>query len=354
VPEVLSVAEVNKLIERRANTLTGEIARQLLAVKGVLGEIKETGYQYCFGVALRDLSGNIILIDIPKKLVANISSYQGKGVIVYGILKASVWNSSIRFSIDVTRIEPEIELNTELKEQEKFLSDLLTSARKQTKFFPDKESYTVSVIHSLSSQTKLDFERQLKGLEGIAIEYHPANILSSEHIVKTIRSARGDILVIIRGGGDDPEFEVFNDFSVLEAWLKHSAFKIAALGHTEHRTYLDVFSDYSADTPTEAGAFIKKKIEELRSLREYEKKLAEKDSEIKQLNEKLRELQKSSVLTTERANNEIKNAMGKIEEKEQEIKALIQELQATRYQKRLAFAIILLLIIAIILLIIRF
>jgi t-SNARE complex subunit (syntaxin) len=60
------------------------------------------------------------------------------------------------------------------------------------------------------------------------------------------------------------------------------------------------------------------------------------------------------MLTTERANNEIKNAMGKIEEKEREIKALIQELQATRYQKRLAFAIILLLIVAIILLIIRF
>jgi len=198
----------------------------------------------------------------------------------------------------------------------------------------------------------------------VEIAFIAVNILAIEDIIRAVNEAEGDIIAIVRGGGSEGEFEVFNDFKLLETWNSKDTYKISALGHTRHRTYLDVFSDYSADTPTDAGAYIKKNIELLLDLREYNnlsekhkkdmmkaaddwtKKLDEiqkqKDSEIKQLNDKLVLAQKEMRDVIEKTNKQVHELIEKNERKEQELSRRLRT-----YQVIAAVSIVLLLIVII-------
>lgn len=79
-------------------------------------------------------------------------------------------------------------------------------------------------------------------------------------------------MVIIRGGGDEVDFDVFNDLNVIDAWISLPSFRISAIGHSKDRTYLDIFSDRSYDTPTAAAVEIRKEIEKLRLEKELNQK----------------------------------------------------------------------------------
>jgi predicted RecB family endonuclease len=379
---VYTPAELVKLIERKTTEiLSDDVLNGFVAVDGILGEIKNTNYQICYGVSLRDVSGSVMSLDIPKKLFEQNKAFQNKEVRVCGYLKPKVWQGNLSFAVDVTRIEPKIEMSEELQEQEKTLSEFLRTYKRETKLFPDKENYVVSVIHSLSSQVKPDFERQLGGLVNVSMEYLSVNILSIEDIKKAVSSSRGDILAIVRGGGSDGEFEIFNDFKLLEAWANKKAFKISALGHAGHRTYLDVFSDISADTPTAAGAFIKKNIEMLHTLKDYgnlsvkhkkdiddiHKKLTgdwvkkldelqkQKDETIKQLNDKLVVAQKEMKEAVETANKQkdsaVKDVLNRLDRKERELNSvygeqinnLVQQVETLKTHKWVAVGIVILL-----------
>jgi len=108
--------------------------------------------------------------------------------------------------------------------------------------------------------------------------------------------------LLLRGGGSGSEFEVFNSFRLLEKWIDKKAYKISALGHTDNRAYLDIFSDFSADTPTDAGIFIRKRIKEFETLRDFSIQAEKHKKDIQELNKQIQENQ-------EKAQNEIKNIM---------------------------------------------
>jgi len=365
---VYSPTDILKLIERMSDDIVSKSTLNgYVVVDGILGEIKNSNYPYCYGVPLRDTIGSVINLDIPKSLALQNKAYQNKEVRIYGHLKASTWQGTVKFAINTTKIEPKIEISEDLREQERLLSEFLRTHKRETKLFPNKETYRVCVIHSQSSQVKPDFERQMSDLitSGLVeIAFIAVNILAIEDIIRAVNEAEGDIIAIVRGGGSEGEFEVFNDFKLLETWNSKDTYKISALGHTRHRTYLDVFSDYSADTPTDAGAYIKKNIELLLDLREYNnlsekhkkdmmkaaddwtKKLDEiqkqKDSEIKQLNDKLVLAQKEIRDVIEKTNKQVHELIEKNERKEQELSRRLRT-----YQVIAAVSIVLLLIVII-------
>lgn len=63
------------------------------------------------------------------------------------------------------------------------------------------------------------------------------------------------MLVLIRGGGDHGDFEVFDQKCVLDAWAAKDAFKALGLGHEgTGGTLLDFISDYLGSTPTAVAA----------------------------------------------------------------------------------------------------
>lgn len=289
---IYTPTEVLEIIKNRVDLVAsnGILKDNFIAVEGILGEIKNQNYQsFYYGVPLRDASGiaNTIPLNIPKR--PSILAFQNKEVIAYGFLKPRIWQNNLSFCVEVSRLQPKAKISEEMQEQERLLSDFLRTYKKETKLFPDKSAYTISIIHSTSGRVKPDFYNQLGDLKNVSLEYFPVNILSIDDIIRAISEAKGDILVIVRGGGSDGEFEIFNDFKLLEAWVNKKAYKICAIGHSEHRTYLDVYSDKSCDTPTDAGHFIKKQLEILDTIRSY-KELSEKHKkDIDDIHKKLTE-----------------------------------------------------------------
>lgn len=65
-----------------------------------------------------------------------------------------------------------------------------------------------------------------------------------------------DVIVITRGGGSNEDLSTFNDRDIIEAVFSAKTPVISAIGHKIDLTLLDLVSDLSLQTPTEAGSYI--------------------------------------------------------------------------------------------------
>lgn len=65
-----------------------------------------------------------------------------------------------------------------------------------------------------------------------------------------------DVIVITRGGGSNEDLSTFNDRDIVEAVFDAKTPIISAIGHKIDLTLLDLVSDLSLQTPTEAGSYI--------------------------------------------------------------------------------------------------
>lgn len=65
-----------------------------------------------------------------------------------------------------------------------------------------------------------------------------------------------DVIVITRGGGSSEDLSVFNDKDLIEKVFLAKTPIISAIGHKIDTTLLDLVSDVSLQTPTEAGSFL--------------------------------------------------------------------------------------------------
>ena len=65
-----------------------------------------------------------------------------------------------------------------------------------------------------------------------------------------------DVIVITRGGGSNEDLSTFNNRDIVEAVFNAKTPIISAIGHKIDLTLLDLVSDLSLQTPTEAGSYI--------------------------------------------------------------------------------------------------
>lgn len=65
-----------------------------------------------------------------------------------------------------------------------------------------------------------------------------------------------DVIVITRGGGSNEDLSTFNNRDIVEAVFNAKTSIISAIGHKIDLTLLDLVSDLSLQTPTEAGSYI--------------------------------------------------------------------------------------------------
>lgn len=65
-----------------------------------------------------------------------------------------------------------------------------------------------------------------------------------------------DVIVITRGGGSNEDLSTFNNRDIVEAVFDAKTPIISAIGHKIDLTLLDLVSDLSLQTPTEAGSYI--------------------------------------------------------------------------------------------------
>lgn len=86
-----------------------------------------------------------------------------------------------------------------------------------------------------------------------------------------------DLIVITRGGGSSEDLSTFNNKEIIEACFKAKTPIISAIGHKIDQTLLDLVSDLSLQTPTEAGSYV------IRNYANIEIDIIGKLSEMKQI-----------------------------------------------------------------------
>ena len=149
----------------------------------------------------------------------------------------------------------------------------------QSRRFPAQLS-TISVIVSkfggntalkdiLGDFRKDDYELQVQYIA----------ISSPKEICAAIARARGQVLVIARGGGPDESLEAFNNIQVLRALNETDKYRILGLGHATDVTLADFFADTRAQSPTAAGTALKRLLAESREKHRMKKQLEEAGSE---------------------------------------------------------------------------
>lgn len=99
--------------------------------------------------------------------------------------------------------------------------------------------------------------------EIVAIE---VAINDAEELAAAIEGVQADVLVLVRGGGSNEDFAVFDTVRVLSALGALACFRVVGLGHSDDTSLCDLVVDHSAVTPTAAGVFIRDQVAAVRSL----------------------------------------------------------------------------------------
>ena len=246
-----SVEDVYKFVEECFYNLTEIFKEPHLNHINLKGKIrlsqKQKGKLYYFG-ELTSGGDDVIEVWVPFQLVdetfwERIETFKSEANI-FGklILKKDRYSSFWKPVIKVNRLDLIQEVDEKFLEDKKKeinLIDLWKNFPHYKRLFPDDISLTV--IRPQVDTAYQDFEGKLKSVWEFIKDYRtiPVKIDSAEEIVRAINEAQGNVLVMLRGGGEDVRFEVFNDLRVVEAWAVKESFKILGLGHKENRGLSD-------------------------------------------------------------------------------------------------------------------
>lgn len=134
---------------------------------------------------------------------------------------------------------------------------------KPNRFPRDNTKITLSLIYSSSSaaQVHQDFLGALGDLQhDIKIEELTTRFNNIDELLMTIDMAKGNVIAIIRGGGDSNDLIIFDEDKVLEKIADLKSYRIAGIGHSADNNLVNAVVDYSATTPTDAGNHLKEQL----------------------------------------------------------------------------------------------
>lgn len=220
-----------------------------------------------YGAKIVDDGGAQAKIEILSSLVASRGIVPGHQVIATGRLAVRSTNYGLEVRLVATDIQlgdQEMAAKSEVAQQGRMTIDRLRSIPMRRVPFPDRDCVSVTLIQSTSAaaQVSQDCMSELTKL-GDAIGVFPVkvNMLDPVAIATAIRDANADdIVMIIRGGGDASDFEVFDDPRVILAMANQTAHRVIGLGHTGNNTLLDLIADHSSNTPAQAGAYVRERV----------------------------------------------------------------------------------------------
>lgn len=232
-------------------------------IQGTLGPLNKNGdYKILYDVRLFD-GQEYISLNIPRTLIDKHGLEGGEEVSVSGFIRTKMdeyTNFRVEFKVEVSKIEAsEIKPEAFPKSSEVFGLSALREIEFSRNAFPfEKRQPTIGLITGKSSEVELDFKREIKFLgSSVEVEKIPVNMLSAPEIIKAINNSRHDILVLVRGGGEEYQFDLFNQQELIEAMAAHNGYRIAGLGHSKNVTLVEFVCDYSANTPAQAGVHIR-------------------------------------------------------------------------------------------------
>lgn len=233
---------------------------------------RASGKSY-YGAKIVDDGGSQANVEILASLVASRGVLPGHLVIATGRLAVRSTNYGLEVRLVATDIElgdQEQAAKTEVAQQGRMTIERLRSIPMRRVPFPDRDSVSVTLIHSNSAaaQVTQDCMAELSKLgDSVGVFPVKVNMLDPVAIATAIRDANSDdIVMIIRGGGDAADFEVFDDPRVVTALSSQQAHRVVGLGHTGNATLLDLVCDFSANTPAQAGAYVRERVQQRQRL----------------------------------------------------------------------------------------
>lgn len=125
--------------------------------------------------------------------------------------------------------------------------------------FRGKTACKVALVTSDKSRTINDVLEVFKLHPKILVQLYPVKLRDAEHIADGIRYASQepvDVIMVVRGGGSDSDFEVFDEPCVVKAIFESKIPVIVGIGHTDNMTFADQAADRSETTPTKAANFL--------------------------------------------------------------------------------------------------
>jgi exonuclease VII large subunit len=228
-----------------------------------------------------DDGGAAIKVEIPVSLVIGRGISPGQNVFVTGHVHLRNSNYGLEVRVVASNIQADggTTFSSDLANQGSITLEHLRTLPIKKNLFPDSQLLDITVIHSTSAvaQVYQDCMTELSRI-GQQTQIHTisVNMLDAVAVTSAIRQAPDvGILILIRGGGDTADFEIFDDPRVISEFAGKNSFRVAGIGHSGNKTLLDIFADFSANTPTQAGTFVREHVENRqRQMKDMEMKLA--------------------------------------------------------------------------------
>jgi exodeoxyribonuclease VII large subunit len=280
------------LVERLAASELPEMAG-MLHLRGRWMDPGKPNGKLFFNAKVGDDGGAQVKVEIPASLVASRGVASGQDVILTGrlIVRSSHYGVEVKLSAtDIQLGERERPLQTAMSQPGRMTLERLRLLSFWRVPFPDHDKVSITLIQPASAVAQVadDCIAELTKLKNIvSVSPVRVNMLDPIAITAAIKDATAvDIVMIIRGGGDAADFEVFDDPRVLTALAEQKAHRVLGLGHTGNVTLLDLIADYSANTPAQAGAYIRERIQQRQRM------LAETGRELRLIKERMQTLEK--------------------------------------------------------------
>lgn len=268
----LTPAAVAQLVGVRAAQLVAQGVPELAGLIHVVGRLSSLGEArgtWYYAVRLSDDAG-AVLLDIPLGLAKTAHLESGQYVRATGALRVQAARPGfLEFRIAVSQIFPvEDPADTSMAwptaTPARMTIDRMNALKLRKASFPDTRPIRVSLIRSSSPQARVaeDCLAELQRVrDALVIEQLRVNILDARQIAEAISRAAGDVVMLIRGGGDGADFDVFDDPRVVEAMAAKRAYRVVGLGHSGNSTLLDHIVEHAARTPAQAGMHVRERLE---------------------------------------------------------------------------------------------
>jgi exonuclease VII large subunit len=268
VPIELTTTSFQALCESLVTAVANHLAagEHLVTCLGTLGPFAKNDYPVYYDTPL-EADGTIIKLDVPKELAARNDVQPGDYIRAIGLLAPNVYKGALTFRLKVTQIavaqRPQI---IERERMERVNLEWLKGLRKHSTQFPSGVPLRISVICPKTDDVFDDFMSKVGDWrDDVDIERLSIPIGSDTEIIRAIKSATGNIIVLIRGGGSPEDFQVFDRPQIVEAMAQCGRYRVVGIGHAKHTTLVGLVADFVAITPTEAGQYIAAQLELNRS-----------------------------------------------------------------------------------------
>jgi exonuclease VII large subunit len=267
----LTPATAHQLIDVVLSRLVAQKLPEMTGLVAVTGRMTDPGSargSYHYGAKIVDDTGSQVRARIHKSAVTSAGLQPGDVVRAVGRLVPASGNYGMQVLLEVGDIQ---KLSADgavppPADAGRMSLDRLKRLPLQRRTFPEHPTLTVAVIQSSSTaaQVNRDCQSEFEGLEDLVIVPVPVNMLDPVAIAGALRSSDADIVLLIRGGGDSADFEVFDDPRVVDALVRCPAYRITGLGHSGNGSVADIVADYSARTPGQAGVYLRDSVLERR------------------------------------------------------------------------------------------